>query len=158
MNCSYKLSESETTKAMQLHGRGAKSTLIAFCVSGLILGLVGIFTKFTIIVFCAIIGGVLGYFAVIFALIPFNARKQYKENRALRNEITLELTDHGISFRSDSGESKLKWSDIHKWKHANKIFLLYITSNMFHMVPSRALTDEGQLINLLSKNVGAKKA
>lgn len=158
MDCSYKLSESETVKAMQLHGRGARSTLIFLCVIGIILILVAIFTEYKIIFIGSVVGGVSGYFFVLFCLIPFKAKKQYKQNRALRNEISMKVTEQGVKFESESGESKLKWSDIHKWKSSGGIYLLYITSNMFHIVPSRVLQNEERLEIFLNDNIGRKKA
>ncbi|MCF6262717.1 MAG: YcxB family protein [Xanthomonadales bacterium] len=158
MDCSYKLSELENVQAMQLHGRGARNTLIILIFIGIILILAAIFTEYKIIATGSVVGGVSGYFLVLFCLIPFNAKKQYKQNRALRNEITMEITEQGVNFKSESGESKLKWSDIHKWKSSGEIYLLYITSNMFHMVPSRALPNEEMLEMLLNNNIGGKKA
>lgn len=157
MNCSYKLSEAEIVKAMQLHGRGAKSTLIILSVIGIILVLIAVLTDHKIIAIATLVGGVLGYFIVLLGFIPFNAKKQYKQNRAMRNEITMEMSDQGINFKSESGESKLKWNDIHQWKSSGGIYLLYITSNMFQMIPSRALESEEGLEAFLNKNVGRKK-
>ncbi|MCF6226058.1 MAG: YcxB family protein [Xanthomonadales bacterium] len=158
MDGSYKLSKTETVQAMQLHGRGARSTLIILCFIGITLVLAAVFTEYKIIAIGTVVGGVSGYFLVLFCLIPFNAKKQYKQNRALRNETTMKITEQGVNFKSESGESKLKWSDIHKWKSSGGIYLLYITSNIFHMVPSRALPNEETLEILLNNNVGSKKA
>lgn len=158
MNCSYKLNESDVVSAMQLHGRGTDRTLIALTIVGIVLVLVGAFTNYKAIAFGGAIGGLIGYFAVLCLLIPFKAKRQYKENRALRHEISMTLSDQGVNFKSESGESKLQWNDIHKWKEGKGIYLLYITSNMFHMVPSRALSNENELSKLLSENVGTKTA
>lgn len=157
MNCSYKLSESEVVKAMQLHGRGSKNALIILCVIGIILILIAVFTDHKAIAIAAIVGGILGGSFVFFGLTPFKAKKQYKENRALKNKITVEMIDQGVNFKSESGESRLKWSDIHKWKSSKGIYLMYITSNIFYIVPSRALKSEESLEALLNKNVGSKK-
>ena len=158
MNCSYKLTEAEVIRAMQLHGRGTDKTLIALSLVGIAFVLLGIFTDFKAIGFGGAIGGLIGYFAVLYLLIPFNAKRQYKQHRALKNEIHMALSDQGINFKSESGESKLQWSDIHKWKKGKSIYLLYITSNMFHMVPSRALSNENELSKSLIENVGPRTA
>jgi len=156
MNASYQLSESEVVNAMQLHGRGSKKTLAFLAMVGAALVLLGSFTTYKAIGLGGAIGGVVGYFAVLFIAIPFNAKRQYKQHRALRNEITMIASEQGINFKSESGESKLQWDDIHKWKFSQGIYLLYITSNMFHMVPARALSDEGELDRLLSAHVGTE--
>jgi len=77
------------------------------------------------------VGGLIGYFAVLFLLIPFNAKKQYRQHRALRNEITMLLVEQGIHFKSESGESKLQWPDIHKWKFREA---WWGTSHLLHQV------------------------
>lgn len=158
MNCSYKLTEAEVVSAMQLNGRGSNKILTALVTVGTALLFVGIFTEYKALGFGGGVGGIIGYFAVLLLLIPFNAKRQYRQHRALRNEITMLLSEQGINFKSESGESKLKWSDIHKWKCGKGIYLLYITSNMFHMVPLRALSNESELSKLLGEHVGPKKA
>jgi len=158
MSCSYKLTQPEVVRAMQLHGRGNNRTLVVLSIVGIALVLIGVLTDYKAIGFGGSIGGIIGYFAVLYLLIPFNAKRQYKQLRALKNEIHMTLSPQGIDFKSESGESKLQWDDIHKWKSANGVYLLYVTSNMFHTVPSRALPNENELSRLLTENVGARTA
>ena len=158
MTCIYKLTEAEVVSAMQLNGRGSNQTLVALVLISVALVLVGIFTEHKAIGFGGAVGSFIGYFAVLLILIPFNAKRQYRQYRALRNEITMLLSEQGINFKSEYGESKLQWCDIHKWKYGKGIYLLYITSNMFHMVPSRALSNESELRKLLGEHIGPKKA
>ncbi|MFC3150759.1 YcxB family protein [Litoribrevibacter euphylliae] len=157
MECSYTLSESEVVKALQLHGRGTNKTLIVLAVLGIALILLGMFTKFKFIGFGGAIGGLVGYFVTMFLITPFNAKRQFKENRSLRGELTISFSDEEVGFKAETGESKLSWSDIHKWKLGGGMYLLYITSNMFHMVPLRALENENELSSLLLKHVGPQK-
>ncbi len=157
MTTSYKLTESDVVNAMQLHGKGSNNTLFILIIIGIVLVLTGIFTEYRGLGFGGAIGGIIGYFSVLFLLIPFKAKKHYRQHKALRNEITMLLSEQGINFKSESGESKLQWSDVHKWKHGKGVYLLYITSNMFHMVPSRALSNEKDFSKLLSKHIGPKK-
>ena len=129
-----------------------------FFIAGIVLVLLGVITEYKAIGFGGVAGGAVGYCTVLFLVIPFNAKKQYEQNRALRAELSMHLSENGISFGAETGESNLKWSDIHKWKYGGGIYLLYITSNMFHMVPSRALVNEKELTKLLSEYIGPKKA
>ncbi|QSX32473.1 YcxB family protein [Shewanella avicenniae] len=152
------MTESEVVNAMKLNGRGSNKTLVALVIVGLVLALVGTFTEHKALGFGGAVGGLIGYFSVLFLLIPFNAKKQFRQNRALRAEITMLLLEQGINFKSESGESNLQWSDIHKWKYGKGIYLLYITSNMFHMVPSRALSNEAEFSKLLGEYIGPRKA
>lgn len=156
MICSYKITETEVVNAMRIHGRGSNKKRVFLAVIGLMLVLVGAFTEYKAIGFGGAVGGVIGCFSIHLLFIPFNAKKQYSQNRALRFEITMSLLEQGINFKGDSGESNLLWSDIHKWKYGKGIYLLYITSNMFHMVPSRALSNENEFSRLLGENIGPR--
>lgn len=157
MNCSYSLSERDVVKAMQLHGKGSRITLRALVLVGFFLAVAGVLTEHKTLSFAVLIGGIVGYYSVLFLLIPFNAKKQFKQNRAVRNEISLEMTGRGIIFRSESGESRLEWCDIHKWKCGRGVYLLYITSNMFHMIPAKALPNEQVFSVALTENAGPAK-
>lgn len=158
MNCSYTLTESDVVKAMQLHCRGARSTLIVLVLVASVVLLLGILSGYKAVGIGAAVGGLIGYFCVLYLVTPFNAKRQYKQNRALRAEIYMHLSSQELGFKAETGESKLLWSDIHKWKYAKGVYLLYVTSNMFHMVPSRALANENELTHLLSQHVGSNKA
>jgi hypothetical protein len=98
------------------------------------------------------------YFAVLLLLVPFTAKKQFEQNTTLKNEISMELTEQGVTLKSGPAETELLWSKIHKWKFDHGIYLLYVTKNIFYIVPSRALTDETALATMLNNHVGPKKA
>lgn len=160
MDCNFRLSKNEIVEAMQLHGRGSKRTLIILGGIGVILLLIGILTQYKFIAFGSLIGGIVGYFITMKVTIPYRAKKQYLEYKALHHEISMTLLDQGITFSSESGESRLKWNDFVKWKSSENICLLYITSNMFHIVPLSAISSDDtsrKLISLLSEHVGPKK-
>lgn len=157
MNCSYTLTKPDVVKAMQIHSRGSYSTLIISSIVGIALVLLGAVSKYKAIAFGGAVGGFAGYIVMLFVVVPFNAKRQFEQNRALRSEISMHLSQKGISFEAETGESNLQWSDIHKWKLGKGIYLLYITSNMFHIVPSRALADENELASYLNDKVGSKK-
>lgn len=154
MKFSYTLDEKEVVKAMQLHGKGTRKVLAVLVTLGLAIIAAGTVAGHVYLSLAAVACGALGYFAVLHLTIPFNARKQFRENRAIRNEIAADATQDGVSFKSDSGESRLQWSDIHRWKGGNGIYLLYVTSHMFHIVPARAIPAEPQWVELLSTHVG----
>lgn len=158
MNCSYNLTESEVVKAMQLHGEGSRIILWILGITGVALAVAGTVSEYRIVLWGALICGIIGYFSTLFISIPRNAKNQFKQNRALRNEISMEVSAQGINFKSASGESKLIWSDIHKWKQGNGLYLLYITNTMFHMVPARALENHELLLRTLVEKIGPANA
>lgn len=158
MTCNYTLTESELINAMQLSRKGSyKARIILFIVSTVLLILISIFTKYSEIGIYAFVGGLIGYFISIFLIIPYSAKKQYRQRRGLRNNINMNFSEQGINFKSEHGESIWQWRDIHKWKYSKSIFLLYISSNMFHIVPSRVLHDETEFKKLLNKHIGSRE-
>lgn len=157
MEFKYKLTEKDTIEAMQLHGQGRKITRIILVIMGIILVFIGILTPFKLISFLSVVGGIAGYFITLKVIIPFRAKRQFRELKALQNEITINLSDSGLVFSSDSGESRLKWSDINRWKYNKNICLVYITSNMFHIIPFNVVTENSvlqKLYELLREHVG----
>ena len=157
MNYNYKLSESEVVTAMKIHGKASKLILGVLCSVAVVFILIGIFTKYKFLGFGSVLGGVIGYFSALMLVIPFYAKRHFKQNKALKNEISVQFSEQGINFKGESGESTLQWSYIHKWKYDKGIYLLYITNNMFHIIPQRALTNESNLDTLLNKHLGSKK-
>lgn len=155
MNNSFALSEAEVVTAMKMHARGSKKTMVVLGLIVVTLLLIGFFTAYKAMGFGFTLGGIVGYFFLMLVLTPFNAKRQYQQHRALRAEMTVTFSDTGIHIKSEPGESKLEWRDIHRWKYDKGIYLLYITSRMFHMIPARALVNEAELQDLLETHVGA---
>jgi hypothetical protein len=157
MKVKYKLTEQEVIKAMKFHGRGSNKMLIFLTLAALFLLFVGFFTEHKVAGFVGFVGEVVGYFSVLLLLIPAKAKKQYKQNKVLRNSIKLTIREDGVSFKNELGESTLQWSDIQKWKYSGEIYLLYISNNMFHIVPSKSLSSECDFSKILSEHIGQKR-
>lgn len=157
LNANYQLTEAELISALKIHSRGSKNALIVMSIILVILLLIGIFTEYKAVSFGAVIGGVLTYILILTVILPFNAKKQFKQNRGLRDETTMQSHSEGINFKSEMGESKLQWQDIHQWKFSQHVFLLYITSALFYVVPERAINDKEAFESVLTTHIGNKK-
>ena len=157
MRCIYKLSKSEVIKAMQLHCKGTRRTIKAASILGAALLLVGYFTEYKTFGYGSAVGGLLGYFTVLFLLIPINASRRFDLHRTLNAEISFFISEQGIRFKSEMGENKIQWSDIRKWRYGKGMYLFYINNSMFHMIPSRVLSDESELCYFLNKFAGPQR-
>jgi len=158
MNCNFTLTEFDMVSAMKLHGRGSNIGLMVMTLFAVIFLSIGLFTEYKAIGFGGGIGGLIGYFSLLLLVIPFRAKKQYRELRSLRMENSITLSSDGLSFKSEIGEGQMPWDDIHMWKYGNGIYLLYVASHMFHIVPIRAVSSSTELNQLLVENVGVRKA
>lgn|GEM_PF-6125218 len=156
MEFKFTLSEAEVIEAMKIHGWGTKKTKIILLVSFIALLGLGFMSDDKVFGFSAAVGGLGGYLLALFWVIPSKAKKQYKQNRGLRNEMAIALSETGIEVVLELGNNKFLWSDIHRWVHSKGIYLLYNTSNTFYIIPSRAVTDEVAFTQLLEQHLGAR--
>ena len=158
MKCSYTLTEAEFIRAMSIHGRGSNLTQLWLVIAGIILLLISTFTDFIFIPLGIAIIGCLAYFALINLVIPYKAKKHFKQNKALKEKTSLLLTEQGINLKNQSGEKKLQWQDIQKWKCDEGVYLLYVNNNFFHTVPVKALPDQVLFDKLMLQHVGKQKS
>lgn len=156
LNYVYSLSEKEVVKSMQLHAKATKNVMSALVASGVFLILISVFTQYYVIASIALVGGIIGYCVVYYLITPFNAKKQYAQNRALRCEVELSLTDKHLTHGSEFGVNTLLWEDIHYWKSTSQIYLLYITNNSFYMLPTRVVSNNDALQLLLNNHIGKR--
>jgi len=78
------------------------------------------------------------YLAVIFLIyVPLRGRRNFRQNKALSEPMTVDLRDDGLYFTNTHASGLLPWSHVHKVKSNARIALIYRTSNMFHLIPSR---------------------
>lgn len=72
----------------------------------------------------------------LFVFIPWRAKKNYRQYKALSEPVSIEVRDDGLFFKRENGEGLVPWSHIIKWRQSKTLLLLYPTSNVFHLVPS----------------------
>ena len=81
--------------------------------------------------------GVAAYLALWFlVIIPWRAKKIYRQYKALSESVSVEVRDDGLFFKRSNGEGLVPWSHIVKWRQSKKLLLLYPANNIFHLVPS----------------------
>jgi hypothetical protein len=92
-------------------------------------------------------GLVIGPFAILacwglsYALLPRRAGRLFRQHRALQKEVSYGWSDAGLTYRAANGSGGMPWEDLHRWAEGKHVFLFYLTDNLFHFVPRRALTD-----------------
>lgn len=153
------ISEDEYASAMSLHGRfSSKIKGIYFlAASGLVLSAVVGSGNTRLIAACALIGGVVGHFVMTRLLNPWRARRSYGKYPLIQRPFLIESESTGVYFKSEDGEMRLKWGDIHKWRESSELVLIYPAPNLFHIVPKRLAEvglDIALLTSSLEKHVG----
>ncbi len=96
-----------------------------------------------------ILAGALAYL-ILWAgfLIPWFAKKNYRQYKAISEPMTLEVREDGIFFKRKNGEGLLPWMDIVKWRQNKSLFLLYPANNLFHLVPKHFFSNSERFDDL----------
>lgn len=103
--------------------------------------------------------GSLGLMAALAVRIRYKAIRIYRQRRAMQRSIRLEPTDTGLFSKSETGHGITPWSDFLKWKEGNGLFLLYVSDDMFHIVPKRFFNSEDDISEfrkILTTNVSQR--
>jgi len=83
---------------------------------------------------------------LLFISMPLlNRRTQenlYKKSTSMHGKLSFDADDEGIRFAGGTFSSKLAWPHFVKYVEDDKVFLLYQNSQVFNLVPKRALSQE----------------
>ena len=77
-----------------------------------------------------------------YVVLPWQARRHAQQSVALRDEITAEWDDQGMTLSGAHGQARMAWSEFHRWSESPAVILLYQSDMFFNAVPKSALTDE----------------
>lgn len=83
-------------------------------------------------------GGVL---AVRRAMLPGQALRMFRRNRAVHAVYTYAWTDEGISWETESANARVAWRDLHRWGEGRSAFFFALSERGIHFVPRRALSE-----------------
>lgn len=79
--------------------------------------------------------------AVRFAALPGQARRTFRQNKAIQKEHVYSWTDEGIAWRSASGEARIAWAELHRWREGRHAFLFAVSDRSIHLIPRRVLSE-----------------
>ncbi|MHB1033139.1 MAG: YcxB family protein [Pirellulales bacterium] len=81
------------------------------------------------------------FFAGYAAFLSRRFSRSYRNYKAIQTPITVELTEEGFHGTSAHGETRLGWDMFQRYKESTRLFLLYQTANLFHVLPKRLFAD-----------------
>ncbi len=70
-----------------------------------------------------------------FAVIPWRATRQFKQNRFLAHVAEFRIDAAGLRSQSDLGSMEIPWDHLHKWKESPRLILLYPTDATYLIFP-----------------------
>lgn len=89
-------------------------------------------------------------------LINQQYKKAYANARQLRGRLVLEANDNSLHLYGDSFDATLLWSHFLKYFEDDKVFVLLQNSQIFNLVPKRALSADqiGELRQMFNSKIG----
>lgn len=87
----------------------------------------------------------LAYLVMRIVYIPWKARRVFRQQKSYHCSFELCWYDAGFAARDSNGQYTTPWSDFIKWQEHGRLFLLYHSDLLFHMVPKRAFPSENSL-------------
>ena len=70
-----------------------------------------------------------------FAIIPYRARRIYRQQRRLNREHSFHWDDQFLYFQSEDYEGKIRWAEFRKVKENRAVLLLYHSDSLFNLFP-----------------------
>lgn len=87
-----------------------------------------------------------------FFILPAQYRRIFEQTKELSLPFDCDITQQAIIFRNESGTSTLPWLEAVQYRADKHTYLIYNTSNSFHILPLRLFRDEVAL-NLLKERL-----
>jgi hypothetical protein len=124
--------------AQKAHLFGKKSTWISMAVTGgtlLFTGWIVFKTPGTLETFAWIWLAFLILVPLQIFLFRRNVRRNYLQRKDLHREAFFEPSDSGLASRTENANAIKPWSDYLKWSESPRVFMLYMSDNLFQVVP-----------------------
>ncbi len=97
-------------------------------------------------------------FLLIVLYLPYRVGKKMVAGKGAGAHRTVDISDEGITSRTDSSDSRLSWTGVSKWIENRRVFVLYLSPVSFFPIPKRAMSEAqaADLRELLKQHVSAK--
>jgi hypothetical protein len=79
----------------------------------------------------------------------------------LQRPCTFHTEEKGLRFSTEGISGTKAWSDYFKWKEGKNCFLIYMSDNMYQVIPKRFLESESEIKTfreILQRNVARREA
>ena len=159
MTTPYRIDEEDYVNAMRLFARFSSRQVIALSGCAVFLIAFAVFGSGFVqaAAIGALIGGLVATVIGRYVVAPILARRHYRKYKAIHDEFTVELLDDGVRFTSPSGNAKITWDKMLKWRENDHYILIYLMPRIYHLVPKAVASrgfDLDRLTSGLLQHVG----
>jgi hypothetical protein len=83
------------------------------------------------------------YLAVSFGVgVSYRARRNFTQRKDLQRECAFEPSETGLTYTTPHAQGVKPWGDYLKWKEGKSVFLVYLSDNMYQLIPKRFFVSE----------------
>jgi YcxB-like protein len=86
-----------------------------------------------------------------YVIYPLHARRNFRQQKALAEEMNLSWTDEVFIYTSGKSRSEMPFSNLHGYRTSSEIIILYLADTVYHMVPVDAFADTKTLDSFMHK-------
>lgn len=137
MKTPYRISEKDYYEAVKLYAK--PSLLQGMIYSCVFLSLLAIIafgsSQFKQQATAILIGLLFMVLIVRFVSLPIMARRHYRKYKAIQVEFFIDWNDDGVFLSSSTGEGKIVWANLLKWRQNRNYILLYMMPRLYYIVP-----------------------
>ena len=95
---------------------------------------------------------------VLLWLVPVQARRQYRQSAALRDESTLSFDSEALTFTGPRGTIRMPFAEFLAVSDTPDLILLHQTEMFYNLVPKAALGDAAEELLSRMEAAGVKRA
>jgi YcxB-like protein len=76
-----------------------------------------------------------------FVAFPFQARRHFRQQKALSEDMALSWTDEEFLLETGKSQTRMPFADLYGYRTSGEIVLLYLTGALYLLVPVDAFTS-----------------
>lgn len=149
----YTVTEDDCVQALRLHWRPTRGVLSIQIFLGTFVIIMAIFGPTQTIQLLAV-ACILVFFLTRRVIGPWIQRNTFRKSKILQEPLILTYDDEGVHLKGESGESRMTWDRLMKWKDSETYLLMYISPRQYYIIPKR-LRDQDFDVDGLCERLAA---
>jgi hypothetical protein len=131
------ITERDLISAQRLHATPAPWLWISLLTSALLV--IAYCYVQDLLSFGSAVGALVGLFGwlvlLFFAIIPYRARRIYRQQKNLHRKHEFSWNEQFIHFHAEDYDGKIRWTDVMKARENRAVLLLYYSDSLFNLFP-----------------------
>lgn len=157
------ITKSDHLYAMRFHGARWTRWCHIACGVAIVIGLllyVSNALDLGLVIASAAGAGAVSQYLVAILYIPWQVSRAHKQRKEFNTPLTYSWDANSLEVQSAAGTWKREWTNYIKYKEDDRLFLLYLSDNLFEMVPKSWFRDQEQIAEFreLAVHVGKKQS